>query len=149
MIRSTPLVRAAVLAPIPAAAAVGVICLAGWLVNLLTPYPASPLPASRAVTLIVATPAVYLFGVAALHFGVGLLSYLKLLHRGGLISAACVVAVGGGICAAAFNALDSSDVLVYFVAFSAFGMLLTVPTALLWWRMAHNHASSQPTASGG
>ena len=148
MSRPAPLVLASLVAPIPAAAAVGVVCLASWLLDWLTPYPTSPLPPSRALALMVATPAVYLFGVAALYLGVGLLSRLKLLHRGGLLGAACVVSVGGGICAAAFNALDSSDVLVYFVAFSVLGMLFTVPTALLWWRMAHDYAL-RPTASGG
>jgi len=71
-----------------------------------------------------------------------------LLRLGVLIGGACVLSLSGGIYAAAVNALDSGDVFVYIVAFSIFGMLFTVPTAFLWWRIAHNYAS-QPTASGG
>jgi hypothetical protein len=88
------------------------------------------------VALIVATPAVYLLSAAALYSGVRLLCYLKWLRLSVLIGAACVVSVSGSILAAAFSALDSSDVLVYVVAFAVFGMLFTVPTALLWWRIS-------------
>jgi len=84
----------------------------------------------------VATPAVYLLSAAALYSGVRLLSYLKWLRLGVLIGAACIVSVSGSILAAVFSALDSSDLLVYVVAFAVFGMLFTVPTALLWWRIS-------------
>jgi hypothetical protein len=139
---------ASLLAPIPAAAAIGVICFASWVVGLLTPYPTTPLTPMRALALVVAAPAAYLVGAVALYFGGRVLSYLKLLRLGVMIGAACLLSLSGGIYAAAVNALDSSDVLVYVVAFGVFGMLFTVPTTFLWWRIAHNYAS-QPTASGG
>src|SRR5688572_16024773 len=109
MSRPAPLVLASLLAPIPAAAAVGLICLASWLAGLLTPYATSPLPPTRAVAMIVATPAAYLLSAAALYSGVRLLSYLKWLRLGALIGAACIVSVSGSVLAAAFNALDRSD----------------------------------------
>jgi hypothetical protein len=100
----------------------------------------------RAAMLVLAAPVLYLLGAAALYFGARLLSYLKLLRLAVLIGAACLVSVSGGICAAVVNALDASDVLAYFVAFSVFGILFTVPTVFLWWRLA-KHYASQPAAS--
>jgi hypothetical protein len=125
-----------------------VICFAGWLLASLTPYETAALPSIPAVTLVLASPAVYLFAVVALYLGARFLSYLRLLRLGVLLGGACVFSLSGGIYAAAVNALGSGDVLVYIVAFSVFGMLFTVPTALLWWRVAHNYAL-RPTASGG
>jgi hypothetical protein len=125
-----------------------VICFAGWLLDSLNFYETAPLAPTRAVALVLASPAVYLFGAVTLYLGVRFLSYLKLLRLGVLIGGACVISVSGGIYAAAFNALGSDDALVYIVAFGIFGMLLAVPTAFLWWRIAHDYAL-QPIASGG
>ncbi|MCU1376713.1 MAG: hypothetical protein JWO68_3999 [Actinomycetia bacterium] len=88
------------------------------------------------------SPLLYLLLVLTLYvLGRGM-SAARVLSRRALILLAFAASVVAGVLAALNSPFGGRDAAISAAAFAALTLVASIPLALLWWRIAHNHSWS-------
>jgi hypothetical protein len=128
------LLRASVLAPVPALAIVALICAIGFMLFDSAGPDDSPVRAAAAILLL--SPVWYLLLSGALYLAGRALWNRGVLSPRRLTVASCGIAVMFGGFVAMRTAFGFLDAVISFVAYALISAMVLLPTVRLWWRLA-------------